>query len=80
MRHSGLAIHDAVTLERSELHHTKHVYKVITNRQKTGTHINVPIPPQVAKELVAVPNDNKKFLFWNTGKGSLKVLSPTGSN
>jgi integrase/recombinase XerD len=69
MRHSGLAIHDAVTLERTELHHTKHVHRVITNRQKTGTHINVPIPPDVAKELIAVPNDNKKYFFWNTGEG-----------
>ncbi len=27
------------------------------------------IPPEVAKELLRVPNENKKFFFWNTGEG-----------
>jgi integrase/recombinase XerD len=69
MRHSGLAVHDAVTLERTELHHTKHVHRIITSRQKTGASVNVPIPPDVAMELLAVPNDHKDYLFWNTGEG-----------
>jgi len=44
MRHSGLAIRDTVTLERTELRHDKHkeLYRVVTSRQKTGTHVSVP--------------------------------------
>src|SRR5260370_329395 len=45
MRHSGLAIRDAVTLERSEIQHDhkKKIHRIVTNRQKTGTHVSVPI-------------------------------------
>jgi hypothetical protein len=40
MRWSGLAIRDAVTLERGEILHdaARNVYRVTTKRQKTGTH------------------------------------------
>jgi integrase/recombinase XerD len=71
MRYSGLAIRDAVTLERDELQYDtkKKLYRVTTSRQKTGTHVSVPIPPDVAKEILSVPNKNPKFFFWNTGTG-----------
>lgn len=71
MRHSGLAIRDAVTLERSELHHDRKrgLHKVVTSRQKTDTHVSVPIPPDIARELLRVPNDNPRYFFWNTGTG-----------
>jgi len=71
MRFSGVAIRDAVTLERSELVHdtARKLYRVVTNRQKTGTHVSVPLPSDVSKELLAVPNENKQFFFWNTGTG-----------
>lgn len=51
MRHSGLAIRDALTLERNEIQHDarRDIYRVVTARQKTGTHVSVPIPPEVAK-------------------------------
>ena len=70
MRWSGLAIRDAVTLGRSELlmDKTKGFYRVVTARQKTGTHVSVPIPSAVAKELLSVLNGNPKYFFW-TGNG-----------
>jgi integrase/recombinase XerD len=63
MRHSGLAIRDAVTLRRDELIHDarKKFYRVVTARQKTGTHVSVPIPPDVAQELLAVANGNPEL-------------------
>jgi len=41
----------------------------VTARQKTGTHVSVPIPPNVAKEVLSVPNESTEFVFWNTGTG-----------
>ena len=72
MRYSGLAIRDAVTLERRELHKgSKGLYRIVTNRQKTGTHVSVPIPPDVAEEVKAAMelNESPKHMFWNTGTG-----------
>ena len=71
MRHSGLAIRDAVTLQRSELQWDprKRVHRVTTSRQKTGTHVSVPIPADVAAELLSVLNGNPTYFFWSTGSG-----------
>ena len=70
MRWSGLAIRDALTLKRDEVVHdkTKKLYRVVTARQKTGTHVSVPIPEKVAVELLAVANGNPVYVFWS-GKG-----------
>jgi site-specific recombinase XerD len=70
MRHSGLAIRDAVTLRKDELIHDKRqgFYRVVTSRQKTGTHVSVPVPPDVAKELLSALNGNPVYVFW-TGNG-----------
>jgi site-specific recombinase XerD len=70
MRHSGLAIRDAATLRRDELirDNAKKLFRVVTARQKTGTHVSVPIPPDVAKELSSVLNGNAVYMFW-TGNG-----------
>jgi integrase/recombinase XerD len=71
MRHSGLAIRDAVTLERDEIQRDskKKIYRIVTNRQKTGTHVSVPIPDDVASEVLAVLNGNARYVFWNSGNG-----------
>jgi len=73
MRYSGLAIRDAVTLERDELKWDSKakLHRITTNRQKTGTHVSVPIPPDVAAEVKTAMelNENKKYIFWNTGTG-----------
>jgi integrase/recombinase XerD len=70
MRHSGLAIRDACTLRRDELIHDSggKYYRVVTARQKTGTHVSVAVPPDVAQELLAVLNGNPVYIFW-TGNG-----------
>ena len=68
MRWSGLAIRDAVTLQREELILANGFYRIVTARQKTGTHVSVPIPNAVAEELLTVLNGNPKFFFW-TGNG-----------
>jgi site-specific recombinase XerD len=72
MRHTGLAIRDVVTLERSELQKHGTLHRVITSRQKTGTHVSVPIPPAVANEVLAAMklNENPQYIFWNTGEGT----------
>lgn len=81
MRWSGLAIRDAVTLERAEIRHdeAKGVYRVVTARQKTGTHVSVPIPADVAEELLAVANGNARYVFW-TGEGSGETIAKTWAN
>jgi integrase/recombinase XerD len=85
MRYSGLAMHDAVTLERTELNHDRHkgFYRIVTSRQKTGTHVSVVIQPEVAKELIEAMklNHNPKYAFWNSGNGKVKtVLSNWGND
>jgi hypothetical protein len=64
MRWSGLAIRDALTLPKDAIIKTaKGLYRVTTNRQRTGTHVSVPIPPKVAEEILAVPNDGPLHLL-----------------
>src|ERR1035437_6260751 len=67
MRWSGLAIQDAVKLRRADIIHekAKGMYRVVTKRQKTGTHVSVPIPPDVAEEVLAAPSPNPEYIFWN---------------
>jgi site-specific recombinase XerD len=71
MRFSGLAIGDAVSLERSkiQLDPRKNLTRIVTSRAKTGVDISVPIPPNVADELLAVANGNRRYVFWQTGNG-----------
>jgi integrase/recombinase XerD len=75
MRWTGLAIRDAVTLERGEIHFDKaaKLHSIVTSRQKTGTHVSVPLKPDVAQELLAVLNGNPRYVFWS-GNG---LESPT---
>ncbi len=68
MRYSGLAVRDATTLERAEIEDCGSFYRVTTNRQKTGTHVSVPVPVAVAQEVLAVDNANAKYIFWH-GRG-----------
>lgn len=84
MRHSGLAIRDTTTLERSELQHDKKkgLYRIVTSRQKTGTHVSVPIPPDVAKEVLAAMNWNgsPQYIFWNSGTGTVRTVVTNWQN
>ncbi len=81
MRYSGLAIQDALTLERKDLIHDaeKGVCRVVTSRQKTGTDVSVPIPPDVAEELLQLANDSPKYLFWS-GNGLGNTVAKTFTN
>lgn len=81
MRWSGLSIRDAVTLKRSEIQHdeAKRIFRIVTARQKTGTHVSVPIPAKVAEEILAVANGNEQYIFW-TGEGSAETIAKTWAN
>jgi integrase len=65
MRWSGLAIRDAVTLERSRLNDGD---QIMLYRAKTGVPVFVAVPPDVAEELRKVSNENPAYFFWS-GKG-----------
>jgi integrase/recombinase XerD len=58
-----------LTLPKDALRKDGGIYRVTTNRTKTGTHVSVPIPPVVAKEILAVPNDGP-HIFWD-GKSDI---------
>jgi integrase/recombinase XerD len=67
MRWSGLAVRDASTLKRTDLilDTEKGIYKIIRDRTKTGTPLYIPIPADVAKEVIAVLNGNPVYVFWD---------------
>lgn len=71
MRWSGLANRDAACLRRSELVMDAKAKRahVITSRQKTGVHVRVPVPWDVAKEIRAAANKDGEYLFY-TGTGT----------
>ncbi|MGA1981879.1 MAG: tyrosine-type recombinase/integrase [Acidobacteriaceae bacterium] len=64
MRWSGLAVRDALTLPKAALRCDGGIYRVTTNRTKTGTHVSVPVPPKVAEEILAVTNEGE-YIFWD---------------
>jgi integrase len=71
MRWSGLAIRDAVTLERDRLTDDD---RLLLYRTKTKTPVHVPLPPVVAEALRKVPpgpKPNPKYFFWS-GHGNAK--------
>ena len=81
MRWSGLAIGDALRLRRDEILHDKKsgLHRIVTSRQKTGTHVSVPIPPAVAEEVLAALNGNPKYVFWS-GNGKPDTISKKWAN
>jgi integrase/recombinase XerD len=68
MRHSGLRISDVATLAVSALQHNK----IRLYQTKTGEHVHVPIPAEVATVLRAIPHKNPQYFFWS---GHSKVQS-----
>jgi integrase/recombinase XerD len=69
MRWSGLAIQDAVTLERDRLSDDG---KIFLYRAKTGVPVYVPIPPDIAGVLQALPSGNPRHFFWS-GNGDAQT-------
>jgi len=73
MRWSGLAIRDAVTLERRRLNENGELFLY---RAKTGSPVYVPLPPAVAdalREIPPGPTPNPRYFFWS-GNGSPKSV------
>lgn len=70
MRHSGLAIRDALTLRRDRLIQNGQRYRVATVRQKTGTDVSVLLPPDVAREIWAVAGT--EYVFWDGSSDIVK--------
>ena len=73
MRWSGLAIRDAVTLERRRLNEYGELFLY---RAKTGNPVYVPLPPDVADALRNIPSGpspNPRYFFWS-GNGSPKSV------
>jgi len=68
MRWSGLAVRDASCLRRDALSKHEGHYSVMTNRQKTGTDVYVPIPPNVGDEILAAALPEGEYLFWTPRK------------
>jgi integrase/recombinase XerD len=70
MRWSGLAIRDASTLQRTDLNFdkSKDLYRIIRERTKTGEPLYIPIPKDVAEELLEALNGNPVYVFWNKQK------------
>jgi integrase/recombinase XerD len=63
MRWSGLAIRDAVTLERERLSAEDRIFLY---RAKTGVPVHVTIPHEVAEELRSLSLfPNPRYFFWN---------------
>jgi integrase/recombinase XerD len=65
MRWSGLAVSDASTLKRSQLTSNGKNWRVITSRQKTDSHVYVPIPERVAREIMEAACGDEAHLFWD---------------
>jgi len=79
MRHTGLAISDAVSLPRSAMTWDEevkvHRITLPYGRTKTGNDVSVCIQADVAAELKAVENSNTKYFFWT---GNSKVRTAVG--
>jgi integrase len=67
MRWSGLAIKDAVALERNHLDDSGTLY---LRRAKTGAPVFVPLPPAVVFQLRALPSASPNYFFWS-GNGDV---------
>ncbi len=71
MRWSGLAIRDAVTLERSRL---DQLDRLFLYRAKTNVPVYLPLPTKIAKALRSTPpglKPNPRYFFWS-GNGNPK--------
>jgi integrase/recombinase XerD len=71
LRWSGLAIRDAVTLERSRLGEDN---RLLLRRAKTGVPVMLPLNPVVADALRNIPpgpKPNPRYFFWS-GNGDAK--------
>ena len=73
MRWSGLAVGDALKLPRSHIGNGSGRFNVTTSRQKTGTHVCVPLPPEAARDILGMTNANPLYLFWDGSSDIVKT-------
>lgn len=76
-RWSGLSLVDAVCLSKDELIREGKVFRVTTERSKTGAHVNNVIPAWLGKELLTAKNGNPQYFFISgeaTPKGAVSVF------
>ena len=76
-RWSGLSLVDAVCLRKDELARDGSTFRVVTQRHKTGVHVNNVIPSWLGKELLAVKNGNSRYFFVSgeaTPKGAVSTF------
>jgi integrase len=62
---TGLAIVDAVQLERTALEQAKKTKVLTVERQKTNKPARIPIDSDLVDELNAVLNGNPRYVFWH---------------
>jgi integrase len=62
---TGLAIVDAVQLERATLENAERNGVIEVERQKTGKPATMPIDKALLAELRSVLNGNPRYVFWN---------------
>jgi integrase/recombinase XerD len=70
MRWSGLAIRDAVTLERERLTPGNNLFLY---RAKTNVPVYLPLPAELANLLRSLTNSNPRYFFW-TGNGDPETV------
>jgi hypothetical protein len=51
-------------MSKDELKQVGNIFRVVLDRQKTGTHINNVIPAWLGQELLKVKNGNPEYFFW----------------
>ena len=66
---TGLAIRDTVQLERSNIQDGWLTIK----RQKTDKRVRQKLEAGLLQEVMTVLNGNPKYVFWNTGTGSIET-------
>jgi integrase/recombinase XerD len=66
MRWSGLAIIDAVSLPKSHMvwDADRKIFRVVTSRQKTGTDVSVPLPPDVSAEIKPLYDRHAEYVLF----------------
>jgi len=66
MRWSGLAIIDAVSLRKSHMvwDADRKIFCVVTSRQKTGTDVRVPLPPDVSAEIKPLYDRHAEYVLF----------------
>ena len=72
---TGLAIRDAMQLERANLQENKLGLWLKIERQKTRKPVQQRLHPSLYNELLAIKNGNPRFIFWN---GTSLPTSATG--